>query len=89
MASISLGATFISGHVNAKESRTQQPGSKEEIRVVVSSQDSGGFTQRKFDSNFLKNMEAYTVERIKLKAKEYLESEGQTNTNIQITSEAN
>lgn len=60
----------------------------QEIRVVVSSQDSEGATQRDFDSAFLKNLEAYTVERIKNNAKKYLVSQGYPSVDVNLTSEA-
>lgn len=65
-----------------------QSNSNQEIQLVVSSQDSEGVTQQNFDLNFLKNLEVYTVERVKLKAKEYLASQGLPNTNVDFTSEA-
>jgi hypothetical protein len=62
--------------------------SNDDIRVVVSSQDSEGVTQQNFDMHFLKNLEAYTVERVKLKAKEFLASQGHPNAQLDISSEA-
>lgn len=38
--------------------------------------------------NFLKNLEAYTVERVKVKTKEYLVSQGHPNADVHFTSEA-
>ncbi len=75
--------------VNEKESSiaSQQTGNQE-IRVVVSSQDAEGVTQQNFDINFLKNLEAYTIKRVKQKANEYFASQGQQNTQLDITSEA-
>ena len=76
-------------HVNEREAASApRPSTNQEIRVVVSSQDSEGATQQNFDLNFLKNLEAYTVERVKLKTKEYLASQGYSNTNVDFTSEA-
>jgi hypothetical protein len=63
--------------------------SSKEMRVVVSSQDSGGVTQNDFDLNFLNNLEAYTVERTKQKTKEILASRGYPKEKIDVTSEAN
>ena len=60
----------------------------QKIRVVVSSQDSEGVTQQDFNLNFLKNLEIYTVERIKIKANEYLNSQGHPYSNFNIKSEA-
>ena len=66
-------------HVNEREAASSsQPSANQEIRVVISSQDSEGATQQNFDLNFLKNLEAYTVERVKIK----------TNAAVQFTSEA-
>lgn len=65
-----------------------QPSANQNIRVVVSSQDSQGVTQQNFDLNCLKNLEAYTVERVKIKTKEYLASQGYPNADVHFTSEA-
>lgn len=76
-------------HVNEREvASAPQPLSNQEIRVVVASQNSDGATQQNFDSNFLKNLEAYTVERVKIRTKEYLASQGYPNSDVQFTSEA-
>ena len=76
-------------HVNEREAASApQPSAIQEIRVVVSSQDSEGATQQNFDLNFLKNLEAYTVERVKVKTKEYLVSQGHPNADVNFTSEA-
>lgn len=76
-------------HVNERESTTlSSPNPNQEIRVVVSSQDPEGVTQQNFDLNSLKNLEAYTVERVRQKTKEYLASQGYPNTNVEFTSEA-
>lgn len=76
-------------HVNEREAASApQPIANQEIRVVVSSQDSEGATQQNFDLNFLKNLEAYTVERVKIKTKEFLASQGYPNADVNFTSEA-
>lgn len=76
-------------HVNEREAVSLPPKtSNQEIRVVVSSQDSEGVTQQNFDMNFLKNLGAYTVQRVKVKAKEFLESQGHPNAQLDISSEA-
>ena len=76
-------------HVNEREAASApQPSANQNIRVVVSSQDSEGVTQQSFDLNFLKNLEAYTVERVKIKSKEYLASQGYPNAEVHFTSEA-
>ena len=76
-------------HVNDREAASApQPTANQEIRVVVSSQDSEGATQQNFDLNFLKNLEAYTVERVKVKTKENLASKGHPNADVSFTSEA-
>ncbi|BCO31170.1 hypothetical protein TspCOW1_12730 [Thiohalobacter sp. COW1] len=78
-----------SQHVNERERATlSSPSPYQEIRVVVTSQNSQGVTQHDFDLNFLHNLEAYAVERAKQKTKEYLASEGYPNTNIDFSSEA-
>jgi hypothetical protein len=53
------------------------------IRVIASSQDAEGVTQKNLDMNFLKKLEAYTVERIRTKIRELPNS-----PQIDITSEA-
>ncbi len=75
--------------VNARDATTfSQPTVSQEIRVVVSSQDAEGVTKEQMDLNFLKNLETYTVERVKIKTKEVLASRGYPNAVINITSEA-
>lgn len=64
------------------------PPPKQDIRVAASTQDSEGVTQQNFDLQFLKSLEAYTVERVTLKAKEFLASQGHANTQLNISSEA-
>ena len=58
------------------------------MRIVVSSQDSDGVTQKDWDLNFLNNLETYTSERIKQITKENLASRGYPNVKIDIFSEA-
>ena len=71
-------------HVNEKETlRVPQQAAKEDVRVLVSSQDAEGVTKEKFDLDFLKNLEAYTLERVKIKIRELPNS-----PQIDITSEA-
>ena len=76
--------------VNATEAKSarQSTGSSQKIRTIVSSQDNEGITQEQMDIDFLKKLEAYTRERYKVKAKEYLVSVGQANTPVEMTSEA-
>lgn len=75
--------------VNEREATSApQHSPNQEIRVVVSSQDSEWATQQNFNLNFLKNLETYTVERVKIKTKEYLASQGYPNTNVDFTSDA-
>ena len=76
-------------HVNEREAASSpQPSVNQEIRVTVSSQDSYGVTQQNFDLSFLKNLEAYTIERVKVKTKEYFASQGYPNAEVHFTSEA-
>ena len=76
-------------HINEREAASaSKPSANQEIGVVVSSQDSEGVTQQNFDLNFLKNLEIYTVERVKIKTKEYLASQGYPNADVNFTSEA-
>lgn len=58
------------------------------IRTLVSSQDAEGVTQDQMDLNFLKNLEAYTVERATVKANEHLAAAGYPNASVHYTSEA-
>ena len=76
-------------HVNERVAASSpQPITNQEIRIVVSSQDSEDVTQKNFDLNFLKNLEAYTAERVKIKTKEYLASQGYPNADVHFKSEA-
>ena len=65
-----------------------QPARVPEIRVVAASQDAEGVTQNDLDMAFLKKIEIYTVERVKVKAKEYLASRGQTDAQVELISES-
>ena len=84
-----LGRT-AADKVNATEDKSAQhsTGSSQEIRTIVSSQDNEGITQEQMDIDFLKKLEAYTRERSKVKAKQYLASVGQANAPVEMTSEA-
>lgn len=62
---------------------------QKKIRVIVSSQGAGGITQKNLDLTFLRNLEAYTIKRIKVKTKERLASQGHPDFKINLTSEAN
>lgn len=76
-------------HTNKRDSLNSPPHDvKNEIRVVVFSQDAEGVTQQDLDLVFLKNFETYTIERVKLNAKKYLTSQGYPNANLDIISEA-
>ena len=59
-----------------------------EVRTFVSTQDAQGITQASLDSSFLKLIESYTLERVRIKANEYLASIGKRNERVQLTSEA-
>lgn len=76
--------TSAAQHMNEREqvSRPVQV-AEQSIRVIASSQDAEGVTQKHLDMNFLKNLEAYTVERIRTKIRELPNS-----PQIDITSEA-
>ncbi len=76
--------TSAAQHVNEREtvSRPTQV-ADQSIRVIASSQDAQGVAQKNLDMLFLKNLEAYTVERIKTKIRELPSS-----PQIDITSEA-
>jgi hypothetical protein len=88
---VKYGAAYLGKNaaesVNHRESATstQQP---TDIRVVVSSQDAQGVTQNNMDINFLKNLEDYTVTRLKQKTKEILVARGLQGDEPNITSEA-
>lgn len=60
-----------------------------EIRIVVSSQDSEGFSASDFNMNFLGNLENHAVENIKAKAKKARAEAGYTGPDLTIASEAN
>jgi hypothetical protein len=77
-------------YVNQRESRNA-PGvaASHDIRVVASSQDAEGITAANLDLAVLKNLEAYTVERTRLKTRESLASQGQDDANLDLVSEAN
>ena len=75
--------------VNSREASSPVRQASSEIQVVVSSQDAEGVTQDRMDMVFLKNLETYTVERVTLRAREFLASQGQPNARLgDITSEA-
>lgn len=76
--------TSAAQHVNEKEALSAPAqAAGQDIRVIVSSQDAEGVTQKNLDINFLKNLEAYTVERVRAKIRELPNS-----PQIDITSEA-
>lgn len=69
-------------------SRSVQQASPE-IQVILASQDADGITQDRMDMVFLKNLEAWTVERFKLRAGEFFASQGRPDAPLaDITSEA-
>ena len=51
-----------------------------QIQVIVSSQDAEGVTQKDFSLEFLKNFEAYTIQRVKAKSAEL---QGQPNARVE------
>ncbi len=61
---------------------------EEEIQVAVSRQDSGGKSQADFTIDFLKNFESLTVERLKVKTREYMAEKGYTNADVHLSSGA-
>lgn len=71
---------------NSQSVRTQD--ADLEIKVGVSRQDSMGKTQQDLDQNFISNLETYTVDRVKVKAREYLASIGKSDEKINLTSSA-
>jgi hypothetical protein len=74
----------VAQHANEKEALSSPAQASDQgIRIIVSSQDAEGVTQQNLDINFLKNLEAYTVERVKAKIRELPNS-----PYIDITSEA-
>ena len=83
-----LGKSALQHHEEREAAKLPPQTSNQEIRVVVSTEDSEGATQQNFDMNFLKGLEAYTVQRVKVKAKEFLESQGHQNAQLDISSEA-
>lgn len=82
---VSYLGTSSAQHTNEREAVNRlEHMSDQSIRVISSSQDAEGATQKHLDMNFLKNMEAYTVERIRTKIRELPNS-----PRIDIASEAN
>lgn len=63
-------------------------GVNEEIEVAVSRQDSGGKSQEDFTIDFLKNFESITVERLKIKTKEYMAGKGYSDAEVHFSSGA-
>lgn len=89
--------SFVAGHmgktaaerVNEREAVAKRASAPSPvIRTLVSSQDAEGVTQAQMDLDFLKNLETYTVERARIKAKEHLASAGYPNASVRYTSEA-
>ncbi|MBI2359677.1 MAG: hypothetical protein HYV04_12385 [Deltaproteobacteria bacterium] len=62
--------------------------SDQQVQVVVSSQDADGITQEDMSIDFLKNLEAYTVERFKVRTAESLASQGYADLRVEVNSEA-
>lgn len=60
----------------------------QEIKVVVTSQNAEGATQQNLDINFLNNLEAYTVERVKVNTNKERALLGLAPIQSVITSEA-
>lgn len=80
---------IFSENNNKNEVAVMHPSSHEtEIRTLVSSQDAEGITQTQMNLDFLKNIEAYTVERATVKAKEYLQKAGYPDASVHYASEA-
>lgn len=76
--------TSAAQHVNEREAASRPvQAADQSIRVIASSQDAESVTQKNLDMAFLKNLEAYTVERIRTKIRELPNS-----PQIDITSEA-
>lgn len=59
-----------------------------EVKTYVSSQDAEGLTQASFTLEFLKGIEAYTVERVRVKAAEYLASVGKAGQKVALSAES-
>ena len=62
-------------NINEAKVARASPANRELI-VLVSSQDSEGITQDRMDIDFLKHLEAYTLERVKANTREYRASKG-------------
>ena len=76
--------TSAAQQVNEREAANRPvQAADQSIRVIASSQDAQGVTQKNLDMAFLKNLEEYTVERIRTKIRELPNS-----PQIDITSEA-
>ena len=70
------------------EKKLPPPTAQQKIKVVVTSQNSDGATQQDFDINFLNNLEAYTVERLKVNTNKARATQGLAPLQSDITSEA-
>lgn len=87
---LGLGKVWISGIVLAIScSAIAQNKPEGDLKILSSAQETEGATQADMDLNFLKGVETYTVERTKLKAKEYLAANGHPNAKINLASESN
>lgn len=90
---VSLVARYAGGSaaeaINAREAEAARLArSSAVIRTVSSSQDAEGVTQDQMSIDFLHNFESYAVERIKVKAEDYLASIGRPNDQVNLSSEA-
>jgi hypothetical protein len=76
-------------NVNSKEAKAPLSSpSNQEVKIIVSSQDGQGITQDQMDLDYLKGLEAYTLERVKVNTRKYLASKGRENEVVEATSDA-
>lgn len=83
-----LGESVGRRDSNSRLSNNVNPPSDAPIQTVVSVQDSEGITGENLNLTFLKNLEAYTLKRFKVKVNESLQAQGIPQSDIEVVSEA-
>lgn len=74
---------------NEKENKNvSQNSSVDSVKAFATIQDAGGATEQQMDMNFLRNLESYTAERIKINTKKSLESKGISAGDLNIKSDS-
>ncbi|MDO7833613.1 hypothetical protein Q4610_01010 [Sphingobium sp. HBC34] len=79
----------VSGEVaNGSELPRKELASVSDIQTLVSRQDAEGVTDADMSPEFLKNLEAWTLERVKLKAKPHWDAAGVPQEQRAVTAES-